>query len=210
MYGDFTVGYNNFLYLTLTGRNDWTSSLEKDNRSFFYPSASLSYIFSQQFTMPSWFTYGKFSASLAGIGKDAPPYSTSVTYAPAVSPINNNGTDVIRWSQSSEAGIADLKPEKTTAFEIGTDLSFFKSRLGLNLTWYKSNSKDQIIPVSTTTASGFSSITLNAGEIENKGVEVTITGKPVKSKNFSWEVAGNFSANRNKILSVYPASRVFL
>ncbi len=205
-YGDFTVGYDNFLYLTLTGRNDWTSSLEENNRSFFYPSASLSYIFSQQFTMPSWFTYGKFRASLAGIGKDAPPYSTSVTYGPepGSSPINNNGTDVIRWSRNGEAGVADLKPEKTTTFEIGTDLSFFKSRLGLNFTWYKSNSKDQIIPVTTSTTTGFNSITLNAGEIQNQGVEITVTGTPVKSKNFTWDISANLSTNHNKVLSVYP------
>ena len=204
LYGDFTVGYDNFLYLTVTGRNDWTSSLEADNRSFFYPSASLSYIFSQQFTMPSWFTYGKLRASLAGIGKDAPPYSTSVTYAPDGSPISNNGVDVIRWSRSDEAGVADLRPEKTQTFEIGTDLSFFKSRLGFNFTWYKSNSKDQIIPVSTSTTTGFSSITLNAGEIENKGVEFTVNATPVSSKNFKWDVSANLSSNHNKVISVYP------
>lgn len=207
LYGDLTLGYNNYLYLTLTGRNDWTSSLEMDNRSFFYPSASLSYIFSQHLTMPSWFTYGKFRASLAGIGKDAPPYRTSITYAPSGSPISNNGVDIIRWTRNSNAGSVDLKPEKTTTFEIGTDLSFFKSRLGLNLTLYKSNSKDQIIDVTTTTTTGFGSITLNAGEIENKGIEVTVTGNPVKSKNFNWDISANFSANRNKVLSLYEGLR---
>ena len=204
LYGDFTVGYDNFLYFTVTGRNDWTSSLEANNRSFFYPSASLSYIFSQQFNMPSWFTYGKLRASLAGIGKDAQPYSTSITYAPDGSPISYNGNDVIRWSRSDEAGVADLRPEKTQTFEIGTDLSFFKSRLGFNFTWYKSNSKDQIIPVSTSTTTGFSSITLNAGEIENKGVEFTVNATPVTSKNFKWEISANLSSNHNKVLSVYP------
>ena len=203
-YADLTLGYNNYLYLTLTGRNDWTSSLEENNRSFFYPSASLSYIFSQQFTMPAWFSYGKLRASLAGIGKDAPPYSTSVTYVPDGAPISNDGTDVIRWTRNGSAGVFTLRPENTTTFEIGTDLSFLQNRLGLNFTWYKSNSKDQIIPVTVSSTTGFSSITLNAGEIENKGVELTVTGTPVKSKNFTWEVSGNLSANRNKILSVYP------
>jgi len=207
LYGDLTLGYNNYLYLTLTGRNDWTSSLEKNHRSFFYPSASLSYIFSQHFTMPSWFSYGKFRTSLAGIGKDADPYSTSITYVPAGPPISNNGTDVIPWSLNGASGIPDLLPEKTTTFEIGADLSFLNNRLGLNFTWYKSNSKDQIIPISTSYTTGFSSITLNAGEIENKGVEISVNATPVKSKDFNWNVSANFSANRNKIISIYAGSQ---
>ncbi len=200
LYGDVTLGYDNFLYLTMTGRNDWTSSLEANNRSFFYPSISASYIFSQNLSLPSWITYGKLRASLAGIGKDALPYSTSITYAPLPPSINN----VNRWSQSDAAGIADLKPERTVTFEVGTDLSFFKDRLGVNFTWYKSNSRDQIIPVSTSASTGFTSITLNAGEIENKGVELTVKGTPVKQKDFSWEAIVNFSTNKNKILSIYP------
>ncbi|MGN6615622.1 MAG: SusC/RagA family TonB-linked outer membrane protein, partial [Ilyomonas sp.] len=207
LYGDLTLSYNNYLYLTLTGRNDWTSSLEKDNRSFFYPSASLSYVFSQHLTMPSWFSYGKFRTSLAGIGKDADPYSTSITYVPSGAPISNNGTAVIPWSLNGASGIPTLLPEKTTTFEIGADLSFLQNRLGFNFTWYKSNSKEQIIPVSTTYTTGFSSITLNAGELENKGVEISVNGTPVKSKNFNWDVSANFSANRNKVISIYPGSQ---
>ncbi|HEY6976647.1 MAG TPA: SusC/RagA family TonB-linked outer membrane protein, partial [Chitinophagaceae bacterium] len=200
-YGDLTLGYNNYLYLTLTGRNDWTSTLSPDNRSFFYPSANLSYIFSQHLKMPSWVNYGKVRASLAGIGKDAAPYSTSVVYTSSFgAPINN----VIGWTRDNEAGIATLKPEKTQTFEIGADLSFFKDRLGLNFTWYKSNSKDQIIPVSVAPTSGFTTITLNAGEIENKGVELTLKGTPFRTKDFNWDVTVNYSRNKNKILSIYP------
>ncbi len=200
-YADLTVGYNNFLYLNITGRNDWTSSLEANNRSFFYPSASLSYIFSQNLNLPNWVTYGKLRASLAGIGKDALPYSTSITYSPSFdAPVNG----VIGWSRDPNAGVSYLEPEKTTSFEVGTDLSFYNDRLGINFTWYKSNSKQQIIPVSTPPSSGFSTITLNSGEIQNKGVELTLKGTPVKMKEFNWEVSVNYSANRNKILSIYP------
>lgn len=198
-YGEFTASYDKYLYLTLTGRNDWTSSLEKENRSFFYPSASLSWIFSDMFKMPSWFTNGKFRASLAQIGKDASPYSTSVVYVPTGSPINQ----VIMWTRNNAAGVKDLKPELTTAFEVGTDLNFFSNRLGLNFTWYKSNSKDLIMDVSTAPGTGFTSITLNAGEIQNKGVELTLRGKPVEGKNFTWETLINFSANKNKVVSIY-------
>lgn len=198
-YGELTAAYNNYLFLTLTGRNDWTSSLEKDYRSFFYPSASLSYVFSDMFKMPTWLTNGKFRASLAQIGKDALPYSTSVVYIPNGAPIN----EVSLWTRSNSAGISTLKPEITTAFEVGTDLSFLSDRLGLSFTWYKSTSKDLILAVATAPTTGFTNITLNAGEIQNKGVELTLHGSPVKSKNFEWNITANYSANRNKVVSLY-------
>lgn len=203
-YGEFTAAYNNLLFLTLTGRNDWTSSLEEASRSFFYPSASLSYIFTDQFKMPDWFSNGKLRLSLAQIGKDALPYSTSVVYIPVGDPING----VTQWTRSNAAGINTLKPELTTAFEVGTDLSFLSDRLGLNFTWYKSNSKDLIMDVSTAPGTGFTSITLNAGEIQNKGIEISLRGKPVNIKNFSWEVIANFSSNRNMVVSIFPGLQV--
>jgi TonB-linked SusC/RagA family outer membrane protein len=203
-YGEFTAAYDNYLFLTLTGRNDWTSSLEQKFNSFFYPSASLSYIFTENIKMADWLTSGKLRASLAQIGKDAAPYSTSIVYVPNGSPINN----VARWTRSGASGIPDLQPEMTTAFEVGTDLEFLKNRLGLNFTWYKSNSKHLIMDVSTAPGTGFTSITLNAGEIQNKGVELSLHGKPVVSKDFNWNVMVNFSANRNKILSIYPGLEV--
>ena len=199
-YGELTAGYDNYLFLTLTGRNDWTSSLEPDFRSFFYPSASLSYMFSDHLKMPSWISDGKFRISLAQIGKDASPYSTSIVYVPTGIPINNVG----RWTRNGASGIPDLKPEMTTSFEVGTDINFLSNRLGLNLTWYKSNSKDLIMDVSTAPETGFTQITLNAGEIENKGIEISLMGKPVVTNDFNWNVLVNFSANKNKILSIYP------
>lgn len=198
-YGEFTASYDNYLFLTLTGRSDWTSSLEKENRSFFYPSASLSYIFSDMFTLPDWFGESKFRISLAQIGKDANPYSTSLVYVPTGGPINN----VIRYTRSNSAGISDLKPELTTAFEVGTDLNFLGTRAGLSFTWYQSNSKDLIMDASTAPSTGLTSVTLNAGEIQNRGVELTLRGRPIETRDFSWDALINFSANRNKILSVY-------
>ncbi|OQY94133.1 MAG: SusC/RagA family TonB-linked outer membrane protein [Sphingobacteriales bacterium UTBCD1] len=199
-YGDLTASYNNYLFLSVTGRNDWTSSLEKKNRSFFYPSASLSYIFSDMFKLPSWMNESKFRISLAQIGKDANPYSTNVVYVPTGS-VNIN--DIVRFTRDNAAGDPSLKPELTTSFEVGTDLNFLNNRLGLNFTWYKSKSKDLIMDVSTAPGTGQTSITLNAGEIQNKGVELTLFGKPVVQKDFSWDAQLNFSANKNKILSVY-------
>lgn len=199
-YGEFTASYDSYLFLTLTGRNDWTSSLEKENRSFFYPSASLSYVFSDQFKMPTWFTSGKFRASLAQIGHDADPYNTSVTYGPNGSPINNNAL----WTRNKTAGVPDLKPEMTTAFEVGTDIDVLDGRLGLNFTWYQSKIKDLITAVSTAATTGFNAITLNSGDIQNKGIELTLRGVPVKTKDLTWSLLLNYSSNRNKVLSIYP------
>jgi len=198
-FGEFTAAYNNDLFLTLTGRNDWTSSLEKNFRSFFYPSASLSWMFSDQVKTFSWLTDGKLRMSLAQIGKDALPYSTSIVYVTDGAPID----ETLLFTRNNASGISTLKPEMTTAFEVGTDLNFLNNRLGLNFTWYKSTSKDLIMAIATDPGTGFSSITLNAGSIQNKGVELTLHGKPVVSKNFNWNVLVNFSANRNKVLSIY-------
>ncbi len=207
-YGELALSWDDYLFLSVTGRNDWTSTLEKDNRSFFYSSASLGYIFSQQIkNLPAWFTYGKFRASLAGIGKDASPYKTRNIYLPGssdpsypVNPING----VNQWTRDNSGGVLTLKPEFTTTFELGTDLNFFQNRLGVNFTWYKSNSRDQIIPVRTSPTTGFTDITLNSGEIENKGIELTLNAKPIVSKNFTWSVGFNISHNKNKVLSIYP------
>ncbi|SFV28705.1 SusC/RagA family TonB-linked outer membrane protein [Thermoflavifilum thermophilum] len=200
-YGELELSYDQALYLTLTGRNDWTSTLEKGNRSFFYPSANLSYIFSETMhQLPSWLSYGKIRASLAQIGKDADPYSTSIVYIPTGTPVNG----VNLWTRSNAAGLQSLKPEKTTSFEIGTDLSFLNNRITLNFTWYHSISQDQIIPVATAPSTGFTSITLNAGKIRNQGIELTLQATPITSKSFSWETDINVSHNENKILSIYP------
>jgi TonB-linked SusC/RagA family outer membrane protein len=209
-YGELALSYDDYLFLSITGRNDWTSTLEEANRSFFYPSASLSYIFTQQFkTLPDWFNYGKFRTSLAGIGKDAKPYQTSVGYSTVDigsdgSPVQLNPINGMnQWTRYNAGGIAALKPEYTTTFEIGTDLSFFNSRINFGFTWYKSHSRDQIIPVATAPSTGFTSITLNAGSIENKGIEISLNAKPVVTRDFVWNLGLNVSHNKNKVLSIY-------
>lgn len=202
LYSQFVVGYDNFLYLTLTGRNDWTSTLAKANRSFFYPSASLSYILSETWNnKPSWLNNAKLRASLAAIGKDAPVYATSNVFVKAFDqPING----VVGFTRSNEKGLPSLRPERTTTFEAGTDLSLLDDRIGLHFTWYTSHSRDMIIPVFTPPTSGFTEFYLNAGEIRNRGVELSVNATPVQTSNFKWNLSLNFSANKNKILSIYP------
>jgi hypothetical protein len=197
-FGDLTVDYNNFLFLNVTGRNDWSSTLDPRFNSFFYPSVSVSYIFSENFTPPSWFSYGKLRASYAEIGKDASPYETNSYYNSSV--ITTSGQ--IAWTRGDARGDQLLKPERTSTVEIGTELRFLQNRLGVDFTWYKLNSRDQIIPIFLSPTSGFTEIKTNAGEIENKGIEIVLNGSPIRGKDFSWNATLNYSRNRNKVVSI--------
>lgn len=198
IFGELSFDYKNLLFLTLTGRNDITSSLQVANNSFFYPSASLSYVFSEQFTLPSSITYAKVRASYAKIGKDALPYSTSLGYSSyQLLPSGSTG-----FTRAALLGDPDLRPEFTETYEGGLEMSFLNNRLSFDASYYYSLSKDQIINVQVSSATGFVTAAVNSGEMRNKGVELALNAIPVKSDNFSWNVALNFSANRNKILSI--------
>ena len=197
-YGALSLSYDNFLFLDATGRNEWTSTLASPNNSFFYPSLSLSYVFSDHLKMPSWISFGKLRSSIAAVGKDTDPYRTNIYYGS----YSITSSSQIGWTRNEEKGISTLKPERTQTFEIGTEMRFLKNRIGLDFSWYKLNSRDQILPVAVSPTTGFTSFIINAGEIENKGVELVIDGTPVKKKDFSWNVALNFSANKNEVLSL--------
>lgn len=197
-FGDLSMSYDNFLFLDVTGRNEWSSTLDPEFNSFFYPSVSLSYIFSENFNMPSWFTYGKLRGSLADVGKDTDPYETNSYYTSSV--ITSTGQ--IAWTRDDVRGDQFLKPERTSTLEFGTELRFFKNRLGVDFTWYKLNSRDQIIPVFVSPTSGYGSLITNAGEIENKGIEIVLNGTPIKGKDFSWDATLNYSHNRNQVVSI--------
>lgn len=199
VYGDLMLNYNDYLFLGLTGRNDWSSTLPEDNRSFFYPSVNLGFAFSDLWEMPDYMTFGKLRASYSEVGKDASPYSTNVTYTtPNIYPID----DRVGFTRSNSRGTNDLKPERTSTIEFGTDLRFFENRLQVDFTWYKSNSEDQIFTVPVSNATGFTNIITNAGEIENRGIELQVEGRPVQAQNFSWDVGVNFSRNRNEVVSI--------
>lgn len=198
-YGDLMVNYKSFLYLNITGRNDFSSTLPKDNNSFFYPSFNLGYVFSDHFTTPSWFTFGKLRASWAQVGKDTNPHILGATYvSPSVFPLDGQ----VGFSRNDTFGDPVLKPELTTSIEFGTQLAFFKNRLNLDVTYYKSNAVDQIIPVPVSDATGFSSYITNAGEIENQGFEFILGGDIVKGKDFNWKMSANVSTNANKVKAI--------
>lgn len=200
LFADWTLDWDNYLYLSLTGRNDWSSTLPVESRSFFYPSASLGYIFSEHLKTPA-LSYGKLRASWARIGKDATPYQIASGYSPlSGGPIGSS----IGWTRGDLLGDPGLKPEFTTTFEAGVEARFLNNRLGVDFTWYTSKSKDLLITVLLPVSSGSENFYTNSGSMQNRGVELTLSGTPVTSKNFNWDVKVNFSANRNKVLSLRP------
>ncbi len=196
-YGDLTLGWKNYLFLSLTGRNEWSSALAIANRSFFYPSASLSYVFSDHIVLPGWLNFGKARVSVAEVGKDTDPYEINTYYGSSV--ITSTGQ--LTWTRSDIAGDPSLKPERTSTIEAGVELKLF-DRIGIDFSWYKLNSRDQIIPVSLSPTTGFTGYILNAGELENKGIELVITATPLKTKDFTWNTTLNFTRNRNKVVSI--------
>jgi len=202
VFGDLRLDYRKTLYLNITGRNDWSSTLPKDNRSFFYPSFNLSYVLSQSLrdagNLPDFLTFAKLRASYAEVGKDAPPY-VGVYYD---NPSNFPFGTVDGFSRDGQGGSDQLKPERTSALEFGTELRFFQNRLGFDLTYYIQKSKDQILPVPVAQSSGFNTFVLNAGEIENKGFEALVNIVPVKTEDFRWDLTLNFSTVDAEVLSL--------
>ncbi len=199
VYGDLTVDYDEMIFLNITARNDWTSTLPIGNNSFFYPSVNLGFVFTEAIENPGFLTFGKLRASYAEVGKDTDPYLIGQTYtSPGAYPLGGQ----VGFTRFSQFGDLNLKPERTTAIELGTDLRFFENRLGLDVTWYKSNSKDQIIPVPVSNTTGFSTFITNAGEIENTGVELILRATPVRNEDFRWNLTFNASYNKNEVVAI--------
>lgn len=197
-FGEATFDYKNFLFLTVTGRNDITSTLSAANRSFFYPSASLSYVFSDNFKLPDFIGQSKLRVSYAQIGKDAAPYSTSTGFSNYTGlPTGTTGLTI-----ASNLGDPNLRPEFTDTWEAGLEMAFLNNRVSFDFTYYNSISKDQITRAQISSATGYVTASINAGTIRNRGIELMLAGNPIKTSNFRWDASLNFSANRNKILSL--------
>ncbi|MHA7942389.1 SusC/RagA family TonB-linked outer membrane protein [Formosa sp. 3Alg 14/1] len=198
MYVSLSFGLMNQLYLDLTGRNDWSTTLPEDNNSYFYPSATTSWIFSETFnTGAGAFNFGKLRMSVAQVGNDTDPYRLNATYN-ASSPYGNNPS----FSLSSAMPSADLVNELVTSYEVGLNLKFFNNRLGIDVTGYKSIAKNQILTAPISPTAGFNTQTINAGQVNNEGIEVILTGTPIQTDKFSWDVTANWSTNRNEIISL--------
>jgi TonB-linked SusC/RagA family outer membrane protein len=199
VYGDLNIDWRDIAYLNVTGRNDWTSTLPEENRSFFYPSVSLGLVFSDLVDMPEWVTYGKLRASYAEVGKDAPPYSIqNVFLAPGIFPLG--GQTGFRRSQTLAS--PDLRPERTVSNELGLEFRFLDSRFGFDISAYQANSRDMIIPVPVSNATGAATFITNAGEIQNRGIELSVDATPIQSRDFQWDIRSNFTTNQNEVVSI--------
>lgn len=200
LYGDFSMGYKDLFFLNFTGRNDWSSTLPKENRSYFYPSVSTSLIFTELLGIPeNIMDFGKIRAGFAMVGSDAQDaYALQNTYVLG-DPFLGQPT----ITTPNTANNKDLKPEKTREIELGTELKFFNSRVGLDFTWYDKLSTDMIAKVPVPVSSGFEEAYMNFGKMRNRGVEIGLDLYPVKTAGgFSWNIFTSFTKNVNKILSL--------
>lgn len=200
VFGSAQLGYKNFLFMDITGRNDWSSTLPIDNNSFFYPSIALSAVLTDMFNIDSdVLSFAKVRASLAQVGNDASPYLLNQVYSSVGLWAGTTPT----YTESKEIANRNLKPEITTGKEVGLDIRFFQGRLGLDMTYYYQSTINQILAVSISTASGYTSQILNAGEITNQGLEVMLNGRLVEHHSgFTWDMALNFARNRNKVVEL--------
>ena len=183
LYGEFRASYKNLVYLTVTGRNDWSSTLPVNNRSYFYPSVSGSFVFTELLPKNNVLSFGKIRGSWARVGKDADAYSLGYYMWP-VATLNGGKYGM---GNSWTGGSVGLKPEIQDSYELGLEMRFFNGRLGFDYTYYQSKTKDQICAPRLAQSTGYIFLTLNGGSVENKGMELSITGKPIVTKDFQWE-----------------------
>ncbi|HJT73714.1 MAG TPA: SusC/RagA family TonB-linked outer membrane protein, partial [Chitinophaga sp.] len=193
-----SLGYKDLLFLELTGRTDWSSTIAPENNPYFYPSASMSFIFSDLLKDWKWLNFGKVRGSVASVGNDTDPYGIYDTYAFGA-PF---GTNPITQFQTTKY-YRFLKPERTREFEGGVELKFLDNHIGLDLTYYNRRTSDQILTLPISAASGYTVTFVNGGKVENKGFEVGLTLNPIRLKNgFRWDIIANVSRNRNKLLEM--------
>lgn len=209
LYGSLGINYAGWIFLDITARNDWSSALIEANRSYFYPSYSLSYVLSDMLedkgsSLPSWWTFAKFRASYATVGNDLAPYQLFNGYTISKDPLNNTIA-----SRQSLLKNPYVRSELIKNLEFGTELRFLENRLSVDLTWYKSNSTRQLIDIPMDPLSGYSSMKINAGNIQNKGFEIMANAAILTNpQSVTWNITANFSRNENKIIDIAQAEGV--
>ena len=198
IFANANIGYKSMLFLDITGRNDWSSTLPQGNNSYFYPSASASFIFSELPALNSSniLSFGKARLGWAQVGSDANEYST-LNYLQIRDPFGSAATVRENATENNPA----LKPEKSNSLEAGVELFFLQRRAGIDVAIYKTNTFDQIIPLEVSKSSGRDKVYVNAGEIENKGIEVALMGTPIDGE-FKWNTTLNYSKNQNKVIEL--------
>ncbi|RAJ10954.1 TonB-linked SusC/RagA family outer membrane protein [Chitinophaga skermanii] len=200
VYGTFQANYKSQWFIELTGRNDWSSTLPPRHSAYFYPSISTSLILTEVFNIPktSALSFAKFRANWAQVGKDTDPYNLYNTYA-----YTSDWGNIKRVEMEAVLKNADLKPEISNSIEFGADVRLFKNRIGIDVTYYKSNNKNQIIPIPVASSSGNTMRMINAGNIQNQGIELQLNATPIQQK-LQWQTTVNFTRNWDKIVALSP------
>ncbi len=211
LYGSANFGYKKYLYVSLSARNDWSSTLPSNNRSFFYPGINTSFIFTEVFpAVTKYVPFGKLRLGYSQTGNDANPYLIFPSFTQSNYSDGYRGLDwplagINAMTVGNTIGNPNLKAELTTEFEIGTDLRFLNNRLSFDFAYYSKITTDLIYAVPLAYSSGYKYQTMNLGEISNKGVELLVKGVPILKKNFKWEITVNFSKNNNLLVSLNDA-----
>ncbi len=213
VFGSVSLGFKNLVFVEATGRNDWSSTLPSDHNSYFYPSVSGSFVFSELISDNNILNFGKLRGGWAQVRNDTDPYLLVNTY---LKPTVTNGGQVMSgfngtpvFTNSTTQKNPNLKPELVTTWEIGLEASMFKKRLMFDVTYYNKLTEDLILPTLPTSAStGFLGMSLNSGSMENKGIEALVTIVPIRSEDFEWALTWNFSKNDNIVTELFGDSEV--
>ena len=216
VYGNANLGFRDYAFLEVTGRNDWSSTLPEENRSFFYPSVSLSLVFTdildQEYDLDiPGVSYGKLRGNYAEVGSDEDPYQLQFTFNPRSSVFGQFGTDVefpfnglTAFGATGTIPPTDLKPQRKKSWEIGTELGLFDDRVTLDFTYYEEDTEDQILSLPVAESSGFNNRRTNVGTVSNTGVELDLRARVLSLGDFTWRFNGNFSQNENTVESLAP------
>jgi outer membrane receptor protein involved in Fe transport len=201
LFGNVSMGWKSLIYLEATLRNDWSSTLPKGNNSYAYPAVTGSFIFSELLKDSApWFSFGKIRAGYAYVGNDTDPYQIIDTYTQftRIDAVTGTPGYVVSTTLNKE----DLKPESTNSLEFGLEANFFKDRIGFDVAYYSTKTKNQIIPLSLTGATGYLYRMINAGMITNKGIEIAFHASPVRTDNVEWTSSITISSNKNKVVEL--------
>jgi TonB-linked SusC/RagA family outer membrane protein len=210
LFGQVELSYNNLLFLTFSGRNDWFSALSMKGKTtpnhIFYPSAGMSYLISEAIKLPSWLSFLKVRGSWAQSGGSVSPYNLTLTYQYGET-IHGCPTGSI---SNSTIPNPNLKPLTSTSYEVGTDVRFFNNRVGIDFTYYVRNTRDDIVTAQISSASGYSHALVNAGKIDNRGVELLLSATPLETEKIKWNTVVNFSYNKSKIVRITDRVNSFI
>lgn len=216
VYGQASLSYRDYIFFNAVARNDWSSTLPSKDNSYFYGGANVSLVFSDMFeSISSALSFGKLRLSVGQTGRDAEPYGIKSVFTPSTvglsfGQINFPLDGVNAFEVANQLGNPNLKPEITTEFEVGTELKFFQNRLGIDLSLYNKNTKNQILPVQLPNSTGYTTFFNNLGKIQNKGIELLVSVTPIQTGDFSWTVSSNWTFNRNKVISLTEGLDEFL